>query len=79
MILEVLCPSTIDEKDDSNYAGKVHMATVKDDVHDIWKKIVAGLLGCNHFNACCSFVLFNETEQKRYRTMLLSFLLFYVA
>ena len=28
------------ENTDSNYAGKVLMATVKSDVHDLWKKII---------------------------------------
>ena len=49
MILEGLDPSTFDENDDSNYAGKVLMATVKGDVHDIGKNIVAVVLGCNNY------------------------------
>jgi 5-methyltetrahydrofolate--homocysteine methyltransferase len=44
-----LDPDTFDENDDSNYAGKVLMATVKGDVHDIGKNIVAVVLGCNNF------------------------------
>ena len=28
------------ENTDSNYAGKVLMATVKSDVHDLWKNII---------------------------------------
>ena len=35
--------------DDSMYAGKVLMATVKGDVHDIGKNIVGVVLGCNNF------------------------------
>lgn len=31
------------------FAGKVLMATVKGDVHDIGKNIVAVVLGCNNF------------------------------
>ena len=31
------------------YAGKVLMATVKGDVHDIGKNIVAVVLGCNNY------------------------------
>jgi len=44
-----LNPDDFDENDDSNYAGKVLMATVKGDVHDIGKNIVAVVLGCNNF------------------------------
>jgi len=44
-----LDPNTFDENDDSNFAGKVLMATVKGDVHDIGKNIVAVVLGCNNF------------------------------
>jgi len=42
-------PNEFDENDDSNYAGKVLMATVKGDVHDIGKNIVSVVLGCNNF------------------------------
>lgn len=35
--------------DDSQYAGKVLMATVKGDVHDIGKNIVGVVLGCNNY------------------------------
>merc|ERR1719148_256919 len=42
-------PDDIDENDDSNYAGKVLIATVKGDVHDIGKNIVAVVLGCNNY------------------------------
>jgi 5-methyltetrahydrofolate--homocysteine methyltransferase len=34
--------------DDSNYTESVLMATVKGDVHDIRKNIVAVVLGCNN-------------------------------
>jgi len=42
-------PADYDENDDSNFAGKVLMATVKGDVHDIGKNIVAVVLGCNNY------------------------------
>src|SRR5213076_1025771 len=35
--------------DDSRYAGKVLLATVAGDVHDIGKNIVGVVLGCNNF------------------------------
>ena len=49
MIAQGLDPNDFDENDDSNYAGKVLMATVKGDVHDIGKNIVAVVLGCNNY------------------------------
>jgi len=49
MIDDGLDPNDFDENDDSNYAGKVLMATVKGDVHDIAKNIVAVVLGCNNY------------------------------
>jgi len=49
MVKMGLNPDDFDENDDSNYAGKVLMATVKGDVHDIGKNIVAVVLGCNNF------------------------------
>mmetsp|Transcript_11469 Transcript_11469/g.19060 ORF Transcript_11469/g.19060 Transcript_11469/m.19060 type:complete len:1422 (-) Transcript_11469:114-4379(-) len=49
MIDKGLDPNDFDENDDSNYAGKVLMATVKGDVHDIGKNIVAVVLGCNNY------------------------------
>merc|ERR1712157_92983 len=49
MIAAGLDPDTVDPDDDSNYAGKVLMATVKGDVHDIGKNIVSVVLGCNNF------------------------------
>jgi len=49
MIAKGLDPNDFDESDDSNYAGKVLMATVKGDVHDIGKNIVAVVLGCNNY------------------------------
>ena len=39
----------VEEDDDSAYAGKILMATVKGDVHDIGKNIVAVVLGCNNY------------------------------
>jgi 5-methyltetrahydrofolate--homocysteine methyltransferase len=49
MIAAGLDPDDVDPNDDSNFAGKVLMATVKGDVHDIGKNIVAVVLGCNNF------------------------------
>lgn len=42
-------PASVKEDDDSQYAGKVLIATVKGDVHDIGKNIVAVVLGCNNY------------------------------
>jgi 5-methyltetrahydrofolate--homocysteine methyltransferase len=45
-----LLPFIVAQKDGkSSSAGKVLMATVKGDVHDIGKNIVAVVLGCNNF------------------------------
>ena len=49
MIARGLDPNDVDENDTSNYAGKVLMATVKGDVHDIGKNIVSVVLGCNNY------------------------------
>lgn len=49
MLAEGLDPDDFDENDSSNFAGKVLMATVKGDVHDIGKNIVAVVLGCNNY------------------------------
>merc|ERR1712127_1039602 len=49
MIEEGKDPNEFDPNDDSNYAGKVLMATVKGDVHDIGKNIVSVVLGCNNY------------------------------
>ena len=64
-------PDEIDEDDDSNYAGKVLMATVKGDVHDIGKNIVAVVLGCNNFKVydigvmcSCEMILEKAKEYK---------------
>jgi 5-methyltetrahydrofolate--homocysteine methyltransferase len=38
-----------EEDEDAAYAGKVLMATVKGDVHDIGKNIVGVVLGCNNY------------------------------
>jgi len=48
MIAEGKDPDTAAD-DDSNCAGKFLIATVKGDVHDIGKNIVAVVLGCNNF------------------------------
>ncbi len=39
-----------EEANDTREAGKVLMATVKGDVHDIGKNIVGVVLGCNNYN-----------------------------
>jgi len=49
LIAEGIDPDTVNTDDDSQYAGKVLMATVKGDVHDIGKNIVAVVLGCNNY------------------------------
>eukprot|EP00903_Cladosiphon_okamuranus_P009574 g9116.t1 len=49
MIADGIDPDNVDEEDDSQYAGKVLIATVKGDVHDIGKNIVAVVLGCNNY------------------------------
>lgn len=62
-------PDDFDENDDSNFAGKVLMATVKGDVHDIGKNIVAVVLGCNNYKVydigvMCSCEKILETAKK---------------
>jgi 5-methyltetrahydrofolate--homocysteine methyltransferase len=64
-------PNEVDESDDSNFAGKVLMATVKGDVHDIGKNIVAVVLGCNNFKVydigvmcSCEMILEKAREYK---------------
>ncbi|MFT4649572.1 MAG: 5-methyltetrahydrofolate--homocysteine methyltransferase [Glaciecola sp.] len=37
------------DKQESSYAGRIIMATVKGDVHDIGKNIVGVVLGCNNY------------------------------
>jgi len=49
LIAEGKDPSAEAEDDDANYSGKVLIATVKGDVHDIGKNIVGVVLGCNNF------------------------------
>lgn len=49
LISEGKDPSAYVDDDDSSYAGKFLIATVKGDVHDIGKNIVAVVLGCNNF------------------------------
>ena len=49
MIAMGLDPDDVDEDDASNFAGTFLIATVKGDVHDIGKNIVAVVLGCNNF------------------------------
>ncbi|CAE7776900.1 mtr, partial [Symbiodinium microadriaticum] len=49
MISEGRDPDLVDENDTSNFAGTFLIATVKGDVHDIGKNIVAVVLGCNNY------------------------------
>ena len=49
MIAEGKDPDIVDENDTSAFAGTFLIATVKGDVHDIGKNIVAVVLGCNNF------------------------------
>ena len=49
MIAEGLDPTTVDADDVSQYQGTMLIATVKGDVHDIGKNIVAVVLGCNNY------------------------------
>jgi len=49
MIEEGKDPDKVDENDTSAFAGTFLIATVKGDVHDIGKNIVAVVLGCNNF------------------------------
>merc|ERR1711871_151823 len=49
LIKQGLDPDAQDANDDSQYAGKFLIATVKGDVHDIGKNIVAVVLGCNNY------------------------------
>ena len=44
-----LMPFMEDEKDARTSAGKILLATVKGDVHDIGKNIVGVVLACNNF------------------------------
>ncbi len=46
----VLTPYIEAEKNEASSAGKILMATVKGDVHDIGKNIVGVVLGCNGYN-----------------------------
>lgn len=49
LIAEGKDPDVVDENDTSSFAGTFLIATVKGDVHDIGKNIVAVVLGCNNF------------------------------
>ncbi|KAG2516808.1 hypothetical protein JM16_006208 [Phytophthora kernoviae] len=60
-----------EEDEDSQYAGKVLIATVKGDVHDIGKNIVGVVLGCNNYKIIdlgvmvpCEEILRVAQEQK---------------
>ena len=47
--VSILTPYIEDEKTERSNAGKILMATVKGDVHDIGKNIVGVVLSCNNF------------------------------
>jgi 5-methyltetrahydrofolate--homocysteine methyltransferase len=69
MIAEGKDPDSIDPEDDSNCAGKFLIATVKGDVHDIGKNIVAVVLGCNNYKVkdigvMCSWDFIKEEIEK---------------
>ena len=49
MIAEGKDPDAVSEDDTSAFAGTFLIATVKGDVHDIGKNIVAVVLGCNNY------------------------------
>jgi len=49
MLAEGKDPDLVDENDTSSFAGTMLIATVKGDVHDIGKNIVAVVLGCNNY------------------------------
>mmetsp|Transcript_5527 Transcript_5527/g.7789 ORF Transcript_5527/g.7789 Transcript_5527/m.7789 type:complete len:1431 (+) Transcript_5527:1-4293(+) len=49
LIAQGIDPDSQQQDDDSQYAGKFLIATVKGDVHDIGKNIVAVVLGCNNY------------------------------
>ena len=49
MLQEGKDPDLVDENDASNFAGTFLIATVKGDVHDIGKNIVAVVLRCNNY------------------------------
>jgi 5-methyltetrahydrofolate--homocysteine methyltransferase len=60
-----------DTADDSMYAGKILLATVKGDVHDIGKNIVGVVLGCNNYKVIdigvmvpCDVILQRAREEK---------------
>ncbi|MEJ2618054.1 MAG: vitamin B12 dependent-methionine synthase activation domain-containing protein, partial [Ignavibacteriaceae bacterium] len=51
-----------EEAKDTREAGKVLMATVKGDVHDIGKNIVGVVLGCNNYNIIDLGVMVNSEK-----------------
>merc|ERR1719428_1422122 len=58
-------PDQVDPDDDSNCAGKFLIATVKGDVHDIGKNIVAVVLGCNNYKVKDCGVMQNWDQIKQ--------------
>ena len=59
MIAEGKDPDKVDPDDTSAFAGTFLIATVKGDVHDIGKNIVAVVLGCNNFKVYLSIRIFS--------------------
>ena len=51
-----------EESNDTREAGKILMATVKGDVHDIGKNIVGVVLGCNNYNVVDLGVMVNAEK-----------------
>ena len=51
-----------EESNDTREAGKILMATVKGDVHDIGKNIVGVVLGCNNYNVIDLGVMVNSEK-----------------
>jgi len=69
MIADGKDPNDVDPEDDSGCAGKFLIATVKGDVHDIGKNIVAVVLGCNNYKVkdigvMCSWDFIKEEIEK---------------
>nr|XP_002733368.2 PREDICTED: methionine synthase-like [Saccoglossus kowalevskii] len=68
---EMLATMQIDDPSADHYVGTVVIATVKGDVHDIGKNIVAVVLGCNNFRIIdlgvmtpCQKIIQTAIEQK---------------
>ena len=60
--VNILTPYIEDNKGDKKNAGKILMATVKGDVHDIGKNIVGVVLSCNNFEVIDLGVMVTSDE-----------------